>query len=371
MDATGLLCDLIRIPSVTDDVAEVNRCVEFLHARLEAEGLVCAEEVFEGGRKALWASNITGKRPDLVVVVHLDVVPVDSADEFEPVVDDYAVRGRGTEDCKGNAVAAISALLDIAADKASGASMGILFATDEETGGRTTAGMVERGYGAAKAALVYDSPGGHDVFVGQKGILRLRLVAEGRGGHASAPWEFDNPVLKLADAIIRLRAQWEAKYPRAKDEWHNSLAPTMLSAGKAVNQIPDTATAMVDIRFIETSTPEGLADEVREMTGLKVELVEEFPCVTFEPSGPAFDTLSEIISSHSDGAKVGFRRMCGATDARHLASLGVPIAVTGVDGDGAHSHGEYVVISSIPKFAAIAADYARRLGSLSRPGGGR
>ena len=44
---------------------------------------------------------------------------------------------------------------------------------------------------------------------------------------------------------------------------------------------------------------------------------------------------------------------------------------SGVDGDGAHSHGEYVVISSIPKFAAIAADYARRLGSLSRPGGGR
>lgn len=361
MDFTKLLCDLVRIPSVTDNIPEVNRCVEFLRGKLEAEGLFCSEEVFADGRKALWASNVADRRPDLMVVAHLDVVPVDSDDEFVPVVDGDRLVARGTFDCKGQAVAAIAALLDLAADKSSGATMGVLLATDEEGGGRTTAGMVERGYGASKAALVYDTNGGCDICVGQKGIVCIRLTAKGRGGHASRPWDFDNPVLKLVDAIARLNAWWQDKYPHTADNWHNSLAPTMLSAGKVSNQIPDTATAVLNIRFVETTTAAEIAAEVRRVTGLEVEVGETTPCVVFEPSGPAFKMLAEIISSQFGGAKVGFSRMCGATDARHLTSLGVPIAISGVAGDGAHRRGEYVELPSIGKFAAIAAEYARRL----------
>lgn len=363
MDFQELLCDLVRMPSVSDDISEVNKCVDFLCAKLEAEGLFCAKETFDGV-KALWASNVADKRPDLMVVVHLDVVPVDSSDEFNPVIDGDRMIGRGTFDCKGQAVAAIAALLDVAADKSSGATMGVLFATDEETGGHTTGWMVDRGYGASKAALVYDTNGGSDICIGQKGIVNLRLTAEGHGGHASEPWNFDNPVLKLCDAIIKLNAWWAGRYPHTDDNWHNSLAPTILSAGKVQNQIPDMATAMLNIRFIETTTAEALAEEVREVTGLKTEITETTPCVCLQPSGPAFEALSEIISAHFGGAKVGFSRMCGATDARHLAPLGVPIAISGVDGGCAHRCGEYVELPSIRRFASIAADFARRLAKL-------
>ena len=44
LNNTDLLCDLIRIKSVTDNIPEVNRCVNFLRGKLEAEGLHCAVE---------------------------------------------------------------------------------------------------------------------------------------------------------------------------------------------------------------------------------------------------------------------------------------------------------------------------------------
>ncbi len=366
LDSTDLLCDLMRIKSVSTDIPEVNRCVDFLRSKLEGEGLFCATETFEEGRQALWASNVAGKKPDLMIVVHLDVVPVDSDAEFEPVVDGDVIRGRGSEDCKGNAVAAISALQQVAADKASGASIGILFTTDEEIGGLTTSGMVARGYGAAKAALVYDASCGSNLYIGQKGILELRLIAEGKGGHASRPWCFDNPIFKLMEGLGKLRAYWEATYPHtAGQDWHNSFAPCMLSAGRAANQIPDTATATINIRFIENATPEGIVEEVRQVTGLKVEPFATSPCVFFPPDSPAIDILSTVISESFGGASVGHLRMNGATDARHLQTLGVPVAVTGIQGTGAHQNDECAQLPSIGQFASIAAEFARRLAKAS------
>lgn len=362
INPSDLLCDLIRIRSVSTDIAEVNRCVAFLRAKLEAEGLFCQTETFAEGRQALWASNIEGKRPDLLLVVHLDVVPVDSESQFEPAIDGDTISGRGSLDCKGNAVAAITALREVAADAASGASIGIIFTTDEEIGGDTTRGMVERGYGASKAALVYDCGAKSNIFVAQKGILELRLVAEGKGGHSSCPWNFDNPICTLMEALARLRAHWDAKYPHvAGQDWHNSLAPCMLSAGKAANQIPDTATATINIRFIETSTPEEIVEEVRQVTGLKVEQFAFSPCCFFPPDNPTIDVLSEVISESFGVAEVKRYRMSGGTDARHLVSLGVPVAITGIAGSGPHQSDEHASLSSIGRFAHIAAEFARRL----------
>ncbi len=365
LNNTDLLCDLIRIKSVTDNIPEVNRCVEFLRDKLEAEGLFCAVETFDGGREALWASNIPGKKPDLMIVVHLDVVPVDADSQFEPVINGDVVIGRGSEDCKGNAVAAIAALQEIAADKASGASIGILFAADEEKGGRTTAGMVARGYSATKAAIVYDAGGGANIYIGQKGIAIIRVTAEGKGGHASRPWNFDNPIYKLMDGLAKLRTYWDTKYPHVQGkDWHNSMAPCILSSGKAGNQIPDTAEAVLNIRFIEDSSPEKIAEEIREVTGLKVEIGETSPCVFFPPDSPAVDVLSKVIAESFGVEKTGQLRMNGATDARHLVVLGVPVAIAGVKGEGAHQSDECVWLSSIKQYGAIAAEFARRLAKM-------
>ena len=167
------------------------------------------------------------------------------------------------------------------------------------------------------------------------------------------------------DGLAKLRAYWDAKYPHVKGkDWHNSMAPCMLSSGKASNQIPDTATATLNIRFIEDSSPDKIIEEIREVTGLKVERGEVSPCVFFSPDSPAVDILSTVIAESFGVEKTGHLRMNGATDARHLAGLGVPVAVAGVKGEGAHQSDERVWLSSIKQYGAIAAEFARRLAKM-------
>jgi acetylornithine deacetylase/succinyl-diaminopimelate desuccinylase-like protein len=48
-----------------------------------------------------------------------------------------------------------------------------------------------------------------------------------------------------------------------------------------------------------------------------------------------------------------FVRMNGATDARHMLSMGVPIAITSVVGQGAHSRCEWAELPSIDKYVQI------------------
>jgi len=83
---------LLEIPSVTADVAEANRAVDFTREYLAKSGVRCAVETDGAGRKVLWAATEEGKTPDYVLVVHLDVVPAE-ADQFK-------VRIEGAQDLR-------------------------------------------------------------------------------------------------------------------------------------------------------------------------------------------------------------------------------------------------------------------------------
>ena len=73
-----LLKGLIRIPSVSADVEQVNRAVDFARADFERRGLVCTVETNSVGRRMLWVANVRDRRPDVVFSSHLDVVPAQS-----------------------------------------------------------------------------------------------------------------------------------------------------------------------------------------------------------------------------------------------------------------------------------------------------
>ena len=173
------LLDLLRIPSVTDDVPQVNRAVAAMRGWLEARGVFCETEAMPDGRELLYASVVEGQRtPKLLLNAHLDVVPA-SPTLFEPRIEGDRIHGRGTQDCKGNAIAMATALAALAG---SGASVGAVFSTDEEEGGETSGEAVARGCRATGLTAVLDA-GPWSITYSQKGILSLRLVAKGRGGH--------------------------------------------------------------------------------------------------------------------------------------------------------------------------------------------
>ena len=57
---------LIRIPSVSSNIVEVNRAVDFLDGELGRDGLYRQIETMPDGRRVLFAANESTKRPDIL-----------------------------------------------------------------------------------------------------------------------------------------------------------------------------------------------------------------------------------------------------------------------------------------------------------------
>jgi len=323
-----LLSDLIRCRPVSSDIAAVNRAMQVMHRFLQEKGVFCVIEEVKG-RQVLYASTRPGKAQDLLLNAHLDVVPADAA-LFEPRVEGDRLYGRGSSDDLSNAVC----IAQVLCRQLGKASAGAIFTADEEIGGSTTEAMIQRGYVARKFAIVMDGPSCR-IAVAQKGIQIMKLRAKGRGGHASEPWKFDNPIDKLIDGYLRLRQQWPEV--TADQQWQNTMAPCILEAGFAGNQIPDEASMVLNFRYIERADREAIIEKVQRLTGLEIELDRQCEPVVSDENSPELQMLARVIRKYCPEQPGGFVRMNGATDARHMLSMGVPIAITSVKGEGCHS----------------------------------
>ena len=314
--------DLLRIPSVTDDVPQVNRAVAAMRGWLEARGVFCETEAMPDGREFLYASVRRGERtPKLLLNAHLDVVPASPA-LFEPVVDGDKVRGRGTQDCKGNAVAMATALAALAG---SGASVGAVFSTDEEEGGATSGEAVRRGYRSTVLTLA---------------------------------WCFDNPIDKLLDGWARVRAAWPAI---PEDEWHwgDSIAATVVRAGSVHNQIPDEAEMVANVRYVNPGDEPRIEAMIRETSGLEVELLASCEPVFCDENAPALAALRGAMAA-AFGREIPMQRMQGATDARHFAGPGAaPVAIIGVEGAACHEDREWARLSTVQAYADLLESFGR------------
>lgn len=340
----SLLSELIRCKPVTSDVAAVNKATTLLQDYLESQGVSCIVEDLDG-RKILYASTLPGKEQDFLLNAHLDVVPA-TDDMFIPRVEGNRLYGRGAFDDLSNAVC-IARLLCKFNGKA---SVSAIFSTDEEVGGDTTKVMMERGYSCRKMAIVLDGPG-KQLAIAQKGILIMKLIAKSKGGHASEPWNFDNPIEKLLNAYKRLRDQWQQ--PSADNQWQNTMAPCIIEGGSAQNQIPDEASMTLNFRITNEADREKIIAQVKELCGLEIELGRHCEPVVSDENSPLLQKMLKIMRKHFSEDKVNFIRMNGATDARHMVGLGVPIAITSVVGDGCHASVEWVDLNSIEEYLLI------------------
>ena len=242
------LRELIRIPSVNPpdggpDVAAGHDPMgqETLAARYCAEVLAGAGiasevvELTEGRGSCIARLPAVGPatEPPLILLSHIDVVPVDaeswSRDPFGGDLVDGVVWGRGAVDMKDMVAMELGVMLALAR---SGAELrrDVIFAAvaDEEAGGTHGA----RGLVAARPELFHDAAGrpaaaalnevgGYSVTIGgrrfytiqvaEKGIVWTRLRSSGTPGHGSMP-HGDNAVVKLAEAVAML-AEDQARRP--------------------------------------------------------------------------------------------------------------------------------------------------------------
>ena len=340
----AFLKGLVAIPSESAKPERVNEAMAFTRAYLEKRGVPCVVER-DGPNDILYASTRPGKVQDYLLCVHLDVVPAPDPKMYEPRIKGNRLYGRGACDDKGNAAVAVQTLVSLLGK----ASVGVIFTADEEIGGMTTATMVKRGYAARRFALVVDA-GAYKVTIAQKGTSYITVRAVGRGGHSSQPWKLDNPIDKLVDAYAKFRAAWPKP---TEDHWCDIVSATMVSAGEARNRIPDTAEMTVNLRFVSKDGVERVCQALKDVGLEIVNVVTTGGPVSSDPSAPEIQRLLAAMRAKWPEKKPSLNRMLAATDARHFVDMGVPIAIIGAEGGGAHANVEWTNLTCLDECADL------------------
>ena len=345
-----LLEELVRIPSVSADVLQVNRATAVMRGWLEARGVPCAVETDERGRQVLWASTMPGKEQDFVLVCHLDVVPAPEA-MFKVSERDGRLYGRGVADCKANAVICAETLVALVGK----ASVGCVFTSDEETGGFTTALMLKRGYRPRRMVVVVDLAE-YGLCNAHKGHAVLRLVAHGSEGHSSQPWASDNALEKLIAGCAALRREWDRMHAAATaaDPWHDTIAITLASSSsKVVNAVPARAEAQASLRYVDLDGCSKAVAFIRKVSGLEVEVLRDGGPVNADASDPLMTRFLDLARQTWTDSALEFHRMDGATDARHFGALGLPVVICGSEAGAPHADGEWIDLAGLDRLRSL------------------
>lgn len=343
-----LLLTMMSFRPVSSDVPAVNALTLFLRDHL-AEQRLHTRVVSLGNRKILYAATRPGRSPVILLNAHLDVVPGDEK-LFTPQKRRGWIYGRGARDCLGNCVV----LAHVLAACRHSADIGVVFSTDEEIGGATTAHMITQRY-RGNAVLVMDGSG-NQIATAQKGVLTVTLKAKGKACHAATPWKGENALDRLIDGYVLIRRLF--KPVTEGDEWHTTMSATVAQAGTVFNRIPDSAEMTLNLRYTEKTSPKQLIARIRSASGLQVRRLQADPVVFCDEKSKLVQELAAAMRS-TFGRPIPMVRMNAATDARHLAALRVPIAIIGVPGRGAHAATEGVSLAGMHAYEKLLVKFCR------------
>jgi succinyl-diaminopimelate desuccinylase len=350
---------------------------EYLAQRLRDLGIEATLQDVEDGRANVVARIRGEGRGHLVFTGHIDVVPPGGQEwshgPFDADLVDGRIYGRGSADMKGGVASIVTAMAALVASGFRPKADIILAATyGEEAGMLGARAMAGRGSLEGSRYLVVAEPSNLDVFIGEKGVLWVKIRALGRTGHGSMPWLGINAVSYMARLIPRLEA-----YPfpfQASDLLGKpTISVNMIEGGNKVNVVPDLCEITIDLRTVPMQNHdhivealEALANEVaREFhpdLRVEVEVQEDVGSLETDPDEPLVEAMiASVRSVRGEEPSVG--GVTYGTDAAYLGpGYNIPMVICGPGAQGmAHQPDEYVEVAQLAQAAAIYADLARRL----------
>lgn len=340
--------DLIRFKSTQSRPEEIRRCAEFISRWFNDHDIPC---VMVDHNSVPSIRVLPAKRRTPVVLMsHIDVVNASDA-LFEPDESNGCLYGRGAIDDK-YAVALSMVLLKnhITSNRHQGLGddtlpLGVLITGDEEIGGENGANRMLADM-SCDFCIALDGGSVEKIVVKEKGVLRLRLVAEGKTAHGARSWQGENTIEKLmADCQTTIKKFFA---PLAGGtHWHRTLNLSVFDAGDSINQVPDRAEAVLDIRYTENDDVDDLVAQIQNVVSSEV-IIELCEPLFISPASPYRDRLLDLVP----GARTGVAH--GASDARYLSQFNIPGIVWGADGNGSqHAENEHVEIQSVGRLYDI------------------
>jgi glutamate carboxypeptidase len=233
----------------------------------------------------------------------------------------------------------------------------VLLVSDEEVGSDSSRAITESLAKKAAAVLVLEPSYGFAgaVKTARKGVGEYALKVTGKASHAGLDFQKGvNAILELARQIERISGFTDLK---------KSLTVNVgiVSGGSRSNVVPAEAAAQVDVRIARLKDAAGIDKKMRSLRPFnrkcKLEITGGMNRPPMErTAGVAALYTKAVAIARGLGWKLSEAAVGGGSDGNFTAGLGIPtLDGLGGVGDGAHAVHEHILISELPRRAALIA----------------
>src|SRR5437870_9133672 len=377
-EMAALLSELVAIPTENPPGRNYQACAALLEKRLRNFGLDCErfepadlEKKSDEAPACLLACYGRGKRT-LYFHGHYDVVPAQSAQQFEPVRKEHFLFGRGSCDMKGGIVAMLYAILAL---KECGAELngkaGLMLVPNEETGGADgSAWLAQQGLlGRNGIGVLLAEPTSGVVWNANRGAISLRVQVFGKSAHVGLQHQGQNAFERMHRVVERLQElkreveQHTTLFNIGAEQARSSILMLggQSGGGSNFNVVPDKCWFTVDRRI---NPEEDLAAEKarllailesckRDGIPLEWEILQEGSSAACDEDAALGQALSRSIRAVTGDAP-RFEMCPGLLEIRFYAAQGIPAYAYGPGLlSVAHSPNEYVDLRKVIETAAI------------------
>jgi acetylornithine deacetylase len=289
----------------------------------------------------------------LLLCAHLDTVGLGGvADPLSPCRDGDRLYGRGAYDMKGGLAAALVACRDAAMAGIDGEVV-VAAVADEE---HSSIGVQEVLEHVRADAAVVTEPTELTVATAHKGFVWVEIEVVGKAAHGSRPHLGVDAILNTGPVLVALTDLNE----QLRGRRHPLLGPgtlhgSLISGGREESTIPERCVLTIERRTLPGETVGDVERDVAELLGrchsADPGLVASSQTILArEPFEVA--RTAPVVRAVTDAATtvLGRRPELGAVsywaDSAFISAAGIPTALFGPAGEGAHAEVEWVSIAS-------------------------
>ncbi len=364
-EAVQLAQQLIQIDSVTP---HDKGCQKLITDYLTPLGFQCEEMRF-GEVDNLWARKGSDS-PTFVFAGHTDVVPTGPVEAwshppFAAHIVDGMLYGRGAADMKSSiACFMVACKRFIEANPDHKGSIAFLITSDEEGPAIDGTIKVIEALEARNEKFEYCLVGepsssqklGDSIKNGRRGSLSGHLVIKGIQGHIAYPELAENPIHRMASALVELT---ETVWDNGNDYFPpTSFQVSNIHAGTgATNVIPGNCSIDFNFRFSTEQTPESLqqgVESILDKHNLNYEIewsLSGLPFITPAEGAliQAVKTATQSIMGYEPELSTGG----GTSDGRFIATTGAQVIELGPLNETIHKVDECISVTDLEKLVLI------------------
>jgi glutamate carboxypeptidase len=358
-DIVQTIRQLVEIESPSDVKQAVGRLSTILAGRFEELGgkvTIHRAEKYGNHLQADFAGERKGKR--VLLLGHMDTVyPIGTISKMPCRVAKGRLWGPAVLDMKSGIALMLAALEGLLAEGKLSRPVTILLVSDEEVGSPSSRKITESLAKKSAAVLVLEPAyGWHGaVKTSRKGVGEYTIRVTGKAAHSGLDFE------KGQSAVLELAKQINAISQLVDLQHGLTLNVGTMRGGTKVNVVPGSAEAAIDVRITRNEDGARIDRKLRSLRPFNKQCHLE---ITGGINRPPMERTVGVAALYKQAARIakdlGWNlqeaSVGGGSDGNFTTALGIPtLDGLGGLGEGAHAEHEHVLISELPKRAALLA----------------